>query len=260
MAKAKVVALANQKGGVGKTTTTINLGAALVKQGKKVLVVDSDPQGNTSSGLGVDVECLEHQLYHCYVQEVEPAKAVRSVAGVKGLDILPSQMDLVGVEVELMAAKHRERYLAKVLEPLAESYDFILIDCPPSLGLLTLNALTASTSVLIPLQCEYFALEGLSQLLRTIRLVKNAYNQKLFIEGLVLTMFDRRNRLTFQVQKEVFNYFKDRLYDTVIPRNVRLSEAPSHGKSVLEYDSTAAGAISYMALGKEFLKKQQAVQ
>jgi len=254
--KAKVVALANQKGGVGKTTTAINLGAALAMQGKRVLVVDSDPQGNTSSGLGVSVESLEHHLYHCYIQEVEAAKAVRPVPEVEGLFVLPTQMDLVGVEIELMDAKKREGYLAKVLAPLVPDYDFILVDCPPSLGLLTINALTAADSVLIPLQCEYFALEGLSQLVRTIRLVKNAYNEKLFIEGLLLTMFDRRNRLTFQVQKEVFNYFKDRLYDTVIPRNVRLSEAPSHGQSVLAYDKNAVGATSYMALGREFLKKQ----
>jgi chromosome partitioning protein len=257
MSKAKVVALANQKGGVGKTTTTINLGAALALLGRKVLVVDSDPQGNTSSGLGMDAANMEHHLYHCYMQQVVAAQVVRPVADLPNLALLPTQMDLVGVEVELMDAKKRERYLTNLLEPVLPDYDYVLIDCPPSLGLLTLNALAASDSVLIPMQCEYFALEGLSHLVRTVRLVKNAYNKKLFVEGLVLTMFDCRNRLTYQVQKEVFNHFQDRLFDTVIPRNVRLSEAPSHGKSVLLYDKTAAGAISYMALGKEFLKRQE---
>lgn len=256
MKKAKVISLANQKGGVGKTTTAINLGASLAVLGNKVLVVDSDPQGNTSSGLGIDSANLEHHLYHCYSSEAKVDKVIRSVDDTQGLDILPTHMDLIGVEVELMEARQRERQLTKILKPVLKNYDYILIDCPPSLGLLTLNALTASDSVLIPLQCEYFALEGLSQLIRTIRLVKNAYNEDLFVEGLVLTMFDRRNRLTFQVQKEVFNHFQDRLFDTVIPRNVRLSEAPSHGKSILVYDKHAAGATSYLALGKEFLRRQ----
>ncbi len=256
MKKAKVISLANQKGGVGKSTTAINLGASLAVLGNKVLVVDSDPQGNTSSGLGVDSANLEHHLYHCYLNEVKVDKVIRTVENIQGLDILPTHMDLIGVEVELMDARQRERHLAKALKPILKKYDYILIDCPPSLGLLTLNALTASNSVLIPLQCEYFALEGLSQLIRTVRLVKNAYNENLFVEGLVLTMFDRRNRLTFQVQKEVFNHFQDRLFDTVIPRNVRLSEAPSHGKPILVYDKHASGTTSYMALGKEFLRRQ----
>ncbi len=256
MGKAKVISLANQKGGVGKTTTAINLGASLAVLGHRILVVDSDPQGNTSSGLGVDAANLEHHLYHCYLGEVKTAKVVRPVDHIPGLAILPTHMDLIGVEVELMDVRQRERHLSKILKPILGDYDYILIDCPPSLGLLTLNALTASDSVLIPLQCEYFALEGLSQLIRTVRLVKNAYNQDLFVEGLVLTMFDRRNRLTFQVQKEVFNHFQDRLFDTVIPRNVRLSEAPSHGQSILVYDKHASGATSYLALGKEFLRRQ----
>jgi len=255
--RGKIVALANQKGGVGKTTTAINLAAALAKLGKKILLVDSDPQGNASSGLGIEVKNREHHLYHCYLGEVSADKAICQADGEGVPDVLPTHMDLIGVEVELMSAKKREQFLAKALEPMQFVYDFIFIDCPPSLGLLTLNALTAADSVLIPMQCEYFALEGLSQLVRTIRLVKNSYNERLVIEGLVLTMFDRRNRLTFSVAKEVRGHFKESVYDTVIPRNVRLSESPSHGKSIIYYDPASAGAISYQNLAKEFLKRQK---
>lgn len=255
--RGKIVALANQKGGVGKTTTAINLAAALAKLGKKILLVDSDPQGNASSGLGIDVKNREHHLYHCYIGETSTDKAI-CVSGEDGVpDVLPTHIDLIGVEVELMASRKREQILAKALDEVRCSYDYILIDCPPSLGLLTLNALTAADSVLIPMQCEYFALEGLSQLVRTIRLVKNSYNEKLVIEGLVLTMFDRRNRLTFHVSKEVRDHFKGSVYDTVIPRNVRLSESPSHGKPVINYDPTSTGALSYLNLAREFLKRQQ---
>ena len=252
----KIIALANQKGGVGKTTTTINLASALAILGKKVLLVDSDPQGNASSGLGISAKDREYNLYHCLIGEVGAGKAICSVDDHDNLDLLPTHIDLIGVEVELVSASKREGFLAKALRLIKKNYDYVLIDCPPSLGLLTLNALTAADSVLIPIQCEYFALEGLSQLVRTIRLVKNSYNQKLVIEGLLLTMFDRRNKLTFQVAKEIRDHFQDSVYQTVIPRNVRLSESPSHGQSVLTYDKGSIGALSYLNLAKEFIKKQ----
>lgn len=258
MARGKIVALANQKGGVGKTTTTVNLAAALAKIGHKVLVVDSDPQGNASSGLGVSVKGMERHLYHCYLDRDQVVKSIKQSSCLENLHVLPTHIDLIGVEVELMSAMQREQYLAKLLEPLLESYEYVFVDCPPSLGLLTLNALTAADSVIIPLQCEYFALEGLSQLIRTIRLVKRSYNKRLNIEGLVLTMYDRRNRLTFQVAKEVKQHFQEKVYKTVIPRNVRLSECPSYGKPVMEYDARSVGALSYMNLGKEFIKRQAA--
>ena len=252
----KIIALANQKGGVGKTTTAVNMAAALAGLGKKVLVVDSDPQGNASSGLGVDGRKLKRHLYHCLIGECGVKDAALPVEGVDGLFLLPTHIDLIGTEVELMHQKERERFLGRALEEVRNDFDFILVDCPPSLGLLTINALTAADSVVIPLQCEYFALEGLSQLVRTIRLVKNSYNQRLSIEGLLLTMYDRRNRLTYQVAKEVKNHFQDVVYDTNIPRNVRLSESPSHGKPITIYDPSSAGALSYMNLGREFLKRQ----
>jgi chromosome partitioning protein len=258
MSNAKVIALANQKGGVGKTTTTVNLAASLAKLGKRVLVVDSDPQGNASSGLGVCIKDMERHLYHCYLDKEKVAKTIRSAVFLDNLDVLPTHVDLIGVEVELMSAMRREKYLSDLLQPLLAEYEYIFVDCPPSLGLLTINALSAADSVLIPLQCEYFALEGLSQLIRTIRLVKHSYNRKLQIEGLLLTMFDRRNKLTYQVAKEVKNHFKEKVYYTVIPRNVRLSECPSYGKPVVEYDKRSTGALAYMNLGKEFLKKQKA--
>ncbi|MFZ5775181.1 MAG: ParA family protein [Thermodesulfobacteriota bacterium] len=257
--RAKIVALANQKGGVGKTTTAINLAAAVSMLGKKVLVVDSDPQGNASSGLGVPVSATPDapHLYHCYMGEAGLDEAVRQVKELKKLAVLPTHIDLIGVELELISATRRERYLANLLEPARSQYDYIFIDCPPSLGLLTINALTAADSVIIPLQCEYFALEGLSQLVRTIRLVKNSYNRALVIEGLLLTMYDGRNKLTHQVVSEVTNHFQGRVYKTVIPRNVRLSECPSHGLPVILYDKKSTGALGYMQLGKEFLRRQQ---
>lgn len=255
--KGKIYSFANQKGGVGKTTSTINLASALATLGHKVLVVDSDPQGNASSGLGVNTAKMEQHLYHCYVNKADVTQTIRQVGDTGRLFILPTHIDLIGVEVELITTAKRERFLSELLEPLVNSYEYIFIDCPPSLGLLTINALTASDAVIIPLQCEYFALEGLSQLVRTIRLVKNSYNPKLAIEGIVLTMYDRRNRLTHQVAKEVKQHFKHQVYSAVIPRNVRLSECPSHGQSIHQYDSRSAGALSYLNLGKEFIQKQK---
>ena len=255
--RGKIYALANQKGGVGKTTSAINLAAAVAQLGHKVLLVDSDPQGNASSGLGVNVSQLERHLYHCYLNEAEALQTIRLVGKDGNLYILPTHIDLIGVEVELVSTAKRERFLSEMLEPLLDTFEYVFIDCPPSLGLLTINALTAADAVIIPLQCEYFALEGLSQLVRTIRLVKHSYNPRLAIEGIVLTMYDRRNRLTYQVAKEVKKHFKGQVYDTVIPRNVRLSESPSHGLSIHQYDSRSVGALSYLNLGKEFVKKQR---
>lgn len=255
MAKAKTIALANQKGGVGKTTTAINLSASLAKAGKSVLLVDSDPQGNASSGLGVSLQKKERHLYHCYVEPEQANKVIRQVTDFDNLYILPSHVDLIGVEVEFMSTAKRERRLTQLLAPVVDQYDYVVVDCPPSLGLLTVNALTAVDEVLIPLQCEYFAMEGLSQLVRTIRLIKNSYNKDLEIGGVILTMFDRRNKLTYQVAKEVRRYFGDQVFDAVIPRNVRLSECPSYGMPAVRYDKNSSGARAYTALAKEIVKK-----
>jgi chromosome partitioning protein len=252
---AKIVAVANQKGGVGKTTTAINLSASLAKKKKKVLLVDSDPQGNASSGVGVKTKQLAAHLYHAFSSNCT-ANEIITQGSVEKLDIIPSNIDLVAAEIEMIGFEQREFCLKKILEPLLSFYDYIIIDCPPSLGLLTLNALSTANSVLIPMQCEYFAMEGLAQLVHTIRSVKKSFNPSLFIEGLVLTMFDKRNKLTHQVADEIKNHFREQLFETVIPRNVRLSECPSHGKSILDYDIQSSGAEAYMNLAKEFLKKQ----
>lgn len=254
--KSKIIALANQKGGVGKTTTALNLAAALAARGKKVLLVDSDPQGNASSGVGVFRTSEDNNIYSCYIGAKDTPACILPTK-VKNLSILPASIDLVGVEIELVQQENREKRLKSVLKPARDLFQYILIDCPPSLGLLTINSLTAADSVLIPLQCEYFALEGLAQLVQTIRKVKKNLNRELYIEGLLLTMYDRRNRLTHSVASEIQSHFKEQVYQTVIPRNVRLSESPSHGQTILEYDAQSSGGKAYKALGNEFLRREQ---
>ena len=248
----KVVSLANQKGGVGKTTTTVNLGTILAKKGKKVLLIDADPQGNATSGLGIDKDC-ELSTYDILVSVVEMEDVIQDTI-IKNLKLCPANMNLAGAEVELVSMMSREQRLKEKLEKIKDRFDYILIDCPPSLGLITLNAFTASNSVLIPVQCEYFALEGLGQLLNTINLVKKHLNKEIKIEGALLTMYDIRTNLSNQVVKEVKKYFDNKVYKTVIPRNVRLSEAPSYGMPITEYDPRSKGAKSYMKFAKEFLK------
>ena len=248
----KIISVANQKGGVGKTTTTVNLSAALAKKGKKVLLIDADPQGNATSAVGVDKEC-EFSVYDILVNEVEIDKVMQDTE-IKDLKICPSNINLAGAEVELVSMFSREQRLKEQLEKIKDEFDYIAIDCPPSLGLITLNAFTASDSVIIPVQCEYFALEGLGQLINTINLVKKHLNKSLAIEGAVLTMYDIRTNLANQVVKEVKRYFEDKVYKTVIPRNVKLSEAPSYGMPIITYDPKSKGAKAYEKLAKEFLK------
>lgn len=252
----KVISVANQKGGVGKTTTTINLSTLIAKKGKKVLMIDADPQGNASSGVGVDRDDIELSIYDILINEVEVEDVVKKTS-IKNLDICPSNINLAGAEVELVSVMSREQRLKEKLDRVKDNYDFIIIDCPPSLGLITLNAFTASDSVLIPVQCEYYALEGLGQLLNTINLVKKHLNKNLEIEGALLTMYDIRTNLSNQVVKEVKGYFNDKVYKNVIPRNVKLSEAPSYGMPISVYDPKSKGAKSYEKFVKEFLKKNE---
>lgn len=251
----KIVAVANQKGGVGKTTTTVSLSASLAKKGKKVLLIDADPQGNATSGVGLDKEA-NYSTYDLLIDEKD-SEVILQETKIKNLKICPSNINLAGAEVELVSMMSREQRMKEKLEKIKGDFDYILIDCPPSLGLITLNALTASDSVLIPVQCEYFALEGLGQLMNTVNLVKKHLNKALAIEGAVLTMYDIRTNLANQVVKEVKRYFNDAVYKTVIPRNVKLSEAPSYGVPITMYDPRSKGAKAYDKLTKEFIKKNE---
>ena len=252
----KIIAIANQKGGVGKNTTAFNLGSCLAADGKRVLLVDADPQANATSGLGIDPATSEVSVYECLVDEYPSKEAVIKTC-VEGLEIIPSRIDLVGAEVELMNRPDRDRVLSKVLSQLKDEYDYILIDCSPSLGVITVNALTAADSVIIPVQAEYFALEGISQLLNTIRIIKSRLKPTLEIEGFLLTMYDARLRLANQIYEELKGHFGDMVFKTVIPRNIKLSESPSHGLPVILYDPDSRGAIAYCQLSRELVMKHR---
>ena len=249
----KAIAIFNQKGGVGKTTTNINLAACLAKKGKKILVLDIDPQGNTTSGLGIEKKALKKSSYDLMIEDDINAEDVILKTGVDNLDIIRANVSLSGAEVELAIIRGREKRLKKALNQVKEKYDFIFIDCPPSLGLLTINSLTAVDSVLIPIQCEFYALEGVAQLMNTIEIVRKNLNEKLYVQGVILSMFDGRTNLSVQVVEEVKKYFREKVYKTVIPRNVRLAEAPSYGLPIIEYDPKSKGAEAYREFADEFL-------
>ncbi len=255
----KIISLANQKGGVGKTTTAINLAASLAVLEQKVLIIDADPQANSTSGLGFDVRNVQSSIYECIVDEVDAQKVILKTS-IANLDIIPSHIDLVGAEIEMLNLPNREKVLKNALEQVKNEYDFIFIDCSPSLGLITVNALTASDSIIIPVQCEYFALEGLGKLLNTIKIIQNRLNTDLTIEGFLLTMFDGRLNLSNQVYEEVKHHFQEMVFDTVIQRNVKLSEAPSYGKPAILYDASSKGAINYMNLARELLQRNSMTQ
>ncbi len=255
----KTVAIANQKGGVGKTTTSINLGASLAIFEKKTLIIDADPQANATSGLGIDPTQVENSIYECIINDIDPQKAIVKT-NVKDLDILPSHIDLVGAEIEMLNFENRERIFRRVINKFKDKYDFVIIDCSPSLGLLTLNALTAADSVMIPVQCEFFALEGLGKLLNTIKMIQNGLNPDLQIEGFLLTMYDSRLKLSNLVAEEVQKHFKNLVFKTIIKRNIRLTEAPSHGEPVIVYDAKSTGAMNYLNLAEEVIFKNTEVE
>jgi len=252
----KIIALANQKGGVGKTTTSMNLAASLATLEKKVLLIDADPQANASSGLGIDIKEVETSIYDCLINGVDAREAIFET-DVPGLDLIPSHIDLVGAEIEMLNLPQREKVMANLLKPLKDIYDYILIDCSPSLGLITVNALTAADSVIIPVQCEYFALEGISKLLNTIKIIKTKLNPRLAIEGFLLTMYDSRLRLANQIKDEVQRHFQELVFKTLINRNVKLSEAPSHGLPAILYDADSAGARNHLQLAQEIIEKNE---
>jgi chromosome partitioning protein len=250
----KIIAIANQKGGVGKTTTSINLAASLAVLEKKVLMIDADPQANATSGTGFDVKNIKTSIYECLIDDVNPNDIILNTE-IEGLDLLPAHIDLVGAEIEMLNMPNREYMLKSVIEKIEKSYDYILIDCSPSLGLITVNSLTAADSIMIPVQCEYFALEGLGKLLNTIKIIQARLNPELEIEGFVLTMYDSRLRLSNQVVEEVRRHFQQMVFDTIIQRNIKISEAPSFGKPVILYDAESKGSLNYLNLAREMLQK-----
>lgn len=254
---AKILSFSNQKGGVGKTSTCVNMAAALALRGKKVLLVDADPQGNATTGLGFSKNRLERSIYNVLIEEM-PAKAAILKTQIDGLDILPASIDLAGAEVELVYLPTREKRLASALKEISNDFDYVLIDCPPSLGLLTINALSASDGIIIPIQSEYYAMEGLSQLLNSVKLVNKHLNPSLTVYGVVITMYDGRALISKQINAEIHKFFGKKMFDTVIPRNIRISEAPSHGKPVMLHDPRSTGAKAYVALADEFLLRETA--
>lgn len=252
----KVIAIANQKGGVGKTTTAINLAASLAVLEYKVLLIDADPQANATSGAGFDLKNIKTSIYECIIDEATPQNIILNTE-IPGLDLIPSHIDLVGAEIEMLELPNREKVMKHVIEKVKSNYDFVLIDCSPSLGLITVNALTAANSVIIPVQCEYFALEGLGKLLNTIKIIQNRLNPDLEIEGFLLTMYDARLKLSNQIVDEVKKHFQQMVFETLIHRNVKLGEAPSFGKSIVEYDAASTGAVNYLNLAREVLQKNE---